>query len=230
MSKSSILVKLTPTLNRSQVLTTYMQGPIHFAINYHRITPAIQFILENKNPLIQKNIIKVQMFRNLDKCDFCTTFFDMETFVKEGYDVRGKFSGVNRMNESNLIRCATEKLDFYTEGKKNSQNGLLILGWKIIGLEDDFLFYFVQRKCFNTKTRTRLIRTAGLQFATERGLNGIQNYIKNFNDTVEQNKISKTEMDVFYKNFNKSNDEDDYDYDYDYDYDIVGDDYEEVED
>ena len=225
MTKSSILVKLTPTLDRSQVLTTYMQRtPIHFAINYHKITPALQFILENKNPAIQKNIIKVQMFRNLDRCDFCTTFFDMETYIKEGYDYRGKFSGINRMNEANLIRCTTEKLDFYTEGRKNSQNGLLILGWKVLGLEEDFLFYFVQRKCYNPKTRTRLIRTAGLQFATERGLNGIQSYIKNFKDTISENKIDKSEMDDFYKNFSNNNDEDNDD-----DYNI-GDDYEEIND
>ena len=68
------------------------------------------------------------------------------------------------------------------DNPKKINNYLLILGWKLHGYEDDLNFFFIQRSCMNNITKVNLIRTAGLQFATDRGLDALDQYYDTLNN------------------------------------------------
>jgi len=91
-----------------------------------------------------------------------------------------------------MYQFTRERLDFQMNtngGGNKSNNYLMIMGWRIFGLEDDLLFFFIQRKCYNTVTRTNVIRTAGLQFATKRGTESLEKYYNQSLNSIK--KVSK---------------------------------------
>jgi len=183
-------IDLKTTLNRCIIMSSYPTGienPVQFAILHHKQTPALQFQVDTKNRLIKSGDVRVSMHRNLENCDFCNTFFDIENATTDYSDYRGKFAGEKNSYRENLVQFVREKHDFHIpEGNKKSQNYMLILGWKVLAMEDDFNIFFIQRRCYNKTARIHIIRSAVIQFATDRGLN-ILDRIKS--DT--ENKIRK---------------------------------------
>ena len=171
-------IELKHTLNRCIITSAYPVGPekpIQFAISHHKQTPALQFQVDTRNDLVRSGKVKVLMHRNLENCEFSNTFFDIENTTTDYCDYRGKFLGEKNSYRDNLIQFAREKHDFHIpEGNKRSQNYMLILGWKVLAMEDDFNIFFVQRRCYNKTARIHIIRSAVIQFATERGLNILQ--------------------------------------------------------
>jgi len=171
-------IDLIPTLNRAIVMSAFISGkPLTFGVKYDKKSSALQFQLDSNSSLIRERDVRVQMYRNLDTCKFCKLFFDMETISNDNCDYRGKFSGVKSLYARHMIQFLKEKYDFQMNDKgKPSQNYMLILGWKLQDSDNDLLFYFIQRKCYNDATRVNIVRTAGLQLATERGLQFLDRY------------------------------------------------------
>jgi hypothetical protein len=206
ITKSSLTLDLKSSLNRAITYTIFPAGKvIPFTILHHKKTAAIQFDINPKSPAIKNKEVNFSMHRNLENSDFCKLFFRMENLKNDSYDYQSKFAGVNRMYEKNIYSFMKEKLDLQSgnSGDK-STNYLLILGWKLIDLDDDLIFIFVQRRCYNTISRTNVLRTAGIQFATKRGMDAINNYnndsensiykvkeIPNLFDDVDNNKTTK---------------------------------------
>lgn len=171
-------VELIPTLNRAAVMSAFICGkPLTFAVKYDKKSSALHFQLDSNSSLLRDRSVKIQMYRNLETCRFCQLFFDMETRSEDGFDYRGKFQGIKQLYARHLIQFSREKYDFQVNDKgKPSQNYMLILGWKLQDSDNDLLFYFVQRKCYNDATRTNIVRTAGLQLYTDRGLTFLDKY------------------------------------------------------
>jgi hypothetical protein len=184
-------LKLIPTLNRAITLVSYPTGkPVHFTVFHNKQNTALQFQVDSSIPLIQKGEVIISMYRNLENCKFCQTFLMVDSQKNDKNDYRCKFSGINRMFEKDMYQFLREKLDFQANGGgKSSNNYLAINGWKIFSLEDDLLFYFIQRKCYNTVTRVNVIRTAGLQFATKRGAEALEKYYDQSLNSIR--KVSK---------------------------------------
>lgn len=176
MKKNNISFELIPTLNCAVTKMAYPGGiPVPFTILYHEKTPALQFVLEAKD--LNSDQFKVKMFRNLNNCYFSKTFFLLESVQDDNKDFQCKFGGINRRFEKDVMPVKKQKFDLdIGDPKRPPNNYLLIMGWKILGCEDDLNYYFVQRKCYNPTTRKNLIRTTGLQFSTTRGYETLQKY------------------------------------------------------
>jgi len=189
MSKQTqITVNLQNSLNRAIIYTAYPLGkPINFTILHHKKTSALQFDVDSRFNPIKNNESRISMFRNLENCKFTNTFFKLENLKTSNYDYQCKFGGVDRVHEKHIYPFMKEKIDFQSGNSRDtSTNYLLVLGWKIFDIEDDFIFFFVQRRCFNNISRTNVIRTAGLQFATVRGLDILDKYVDNSENLIQK--------------------------------------------
>ena len=62
--------------------------------------------------------------------------------------------------------------------------GAVFVVYKLQDIDNDLLFYFVQRKCYNDITRMTIVRTAGFQLATERGLLLLDKYQENSDNVI----------------------------------------------
>lgn len=181
--ETNFRIKLISTLDRSITTVAYIkQKPLQFALLYSKTTSALQFQLDTGNSLIQNRRIHASMYRNLENCKFCQTFFHLKTEQNNKNDFRSKFISTRKIFNNDLLEFSSEKLDLQADGGKAFNNYVLTLGWKLHGLEDDLVFYFVQRRCYHTVDRKNVIRTSGLQLATDRGLDALDKfYDKNIN-------------------------------------------------
>ena len=185
-------LEVIPTLNRAIVFSTYIGGDtISFAVKHDKKTPGLQFQMCNDGNVLELKQLKVQMFRNLDTSDFCKTFLNLESAKDQRRDVRCKFNGVRPIYEKNLIAFSQEKYDFHVSSKsKPPINYMTVTGFKLQDSDNDLLFYMVQRKCFNDITKTHILRSAGLQIATNYGMECLNKYISN-----NVNRLRKVEND-----------------------------------
>jgi len=185
---NSLKIKLLPTLNRGIIYTAFPIGQaIPFTILFNKQSSALQFSI-NTNFDTFKERVYINMYRNLDDCKFCQTFFQLQSIKDERYDYRFKFSGMNRMFERDIFRFSKEKLDLQLPDShsKSTNNYLLVLGWKLYDIEDDLIFFFVQRRCYNNISRMNILRTMGLQFATDRGIETLERYNEKFSNSIHK--------------------------------------------
>ena len=63
---------------------------------------------------------------------------------------------------------------------------MLVIGWKIYCHEEEFNFFFFQRRCYNNITRNNTLRTAGLQFATREGLKVLDDYYNHSINSIKK--------------------------------------------
>ncbi len=186
--KINLNLSLQNSLNRANVYTCYPAGkPVNFTIYFHKKTSALQFDVDSRAHPIKNNLVKISMFRNLENCTFTKVFFKLENLKTNTYDYQSKFGGVDKLYEKHCFPFMKEKMDLQAgNSNETSTNYMLTLGWKLFDMEDDLLFFFVQRRCYNNITRVNIIRTAGLQFATERGLHALDQYLESSENEVRK--------------------------------------------
>ena len=186
-------VDLIPTLNRAVIQSAFIcKKPLTFAIKYDKKSSALHFQLDSNNSIIRDRTVQVQMYRNLETCRFARLFFDMETISSEGIDYRCKYRGVQPLYERYLIQFSRENYDYQMNDRgKPSQNYMRVFGWKLQDSDNDLLFYYVQRKCYNDATRTNIVRSAGLQLATKRGLEYLDKYSNSADVAIRR--VNKTD-------------------------------------
>jgi hypothetical protein len=174
-----------------------MGQPVNFAILHHKQTSALQFYINSNAKCIQNKDVLISMYRNLEKSKFSQAFLKLDSRTDSNCDYQNKFIGVKPMLSKNLIPFFSERLNMKDgsnfDSKSSNKNYIMTLGWKIHGLEDDFLIYFVQRRCYNTVTRISIVRSISLQFSTPRGLELLDKYYQ-----LKQDEIKDfSEIDLF---------------------------------
>ena len=191
---NTIKIKLIHTLNRGLIYTAFPNDEsVPFTVLFNKQTSALQFNVDTHSPVISRGDVITSMYRNLDDCKFCKTFFELESTKDTHYDYRFKFAGVNKQFERNVFRFSKEKLDLQIpDQKKSSNNYLLVLGWKMYDMGDDLIFFFVQRRCYNNISRMNILRTMGLQFATPRGLDILDRYHESSENSIK--KVKKVDF------------------------------------
>lgn len=180
---------LKKNLNRAILFTAFPTGkPLNFIVYFNKRNSGLQFDIHSKSPLIKDRVIEFNMYRNLETCKFCNVFFNLESLKNQNYDYKGKFSGINSVYEKYIFSFMKEKLDLQLsdDSRNKSRNYLLILGYKLHSLGEDLIFFFFQRKIYDHIARINTIRTAALQFSTPRGLEVLDKYVENYENTIQK--------------------------------------------
>jgi len=174
-------VDLIPTLNRAIVMSAFIsEKPLVFSIKHDKKSTALQFQVDPNQPLLKSHKVHVNMYRNLESnCKFSQLFFNIENIQNKKCDYRGKFLSVKPSMNRVLIPFLKDKYEFQFNDDKISQNYMIIWGWKLQDSDNDLLFYFIQRKCYNDIIGMNVVRTAGLQLYTERGKEIFDRYYEN---------------------------------------------------
>jgi len=175
-------------LDRAITYSSHIQRKtVFFTVCHNKMNAPIQFQVDPTSGLIRSNKVEVSMHRNLRNSKFCQAFLQLENIQEEKVDYQNKFSGLERSYERDIFQFLKEKHCFHlSENKKPTNNYLLVIGWKIHGFEDDLNFFFFQRRCYNNITRNNIIRTAGIQFATKKGLKALDNYYDDSQNSIRK--------------------------------------------
>ena len=181
-------VDLVQTLNRAAIISSYVCGkPVAFAVRYDKKSSGLQFQIDATNRLVKDRTIVVNMYRNLETCKFVKIFLDTDTVSSASKDYRFRFNGVKPLYQRHIIQFMRERYELHINDRnRECQNYLMITGFKIDDADNDLLFYFIQRKCYNDTTRTDIIRTCGLQLSSKYGADILDKY-----ETFEQSTVKK---------------------------------------
>jgi len=180
-NNTKISLSFPKKFNRCNTYMTYVSNKkILFNILFNNKKTSLQF-KTYKEP----NDISITLFRNLELSKFCKMFLTLNTIKEEKVDYINKFLGINRSYERKLNKFLVERT--YIENcKMKSSNYLLVIGFKLIGYECDFNFFFVQRKCYNSVTKTNIIRTSGIQISNSVGDNILDKLYNNYTEEYEE--------------------------------------------
>lgn len=189
--------QLQASLNRALAITAWPKGkPVHFAILHHNKSTGLQFNIDNRS--LQSDDpdfnIDIKMVRNLNTCMFAQTFMITKDIDMERYDFKGQFSGLNKDMEQHIINFQREKIDLHAFPNADKiNNSLYLMGFKIVESDMDYLYYFVQRRSYNTTLRKHVLRSAAIQFATPEA----QRLLEEYYDNYKERKIeSENEVDT----------------------------------
>jgi len=176
MNPKPLEISLKISKKQADRVATYIiyhkESPIIFSVHFNKSSSYLQIQIEGEP--IDKKQLNIAVYRNLDNSHFCKTFFALKnmknTVANYKIDYCGKFLGVNPQYEKNIHQIMYDKLVL------QPKNYLITAGWKISSVINDFSFYFIQRRCYEYNKKTDIIRTAGIQFYTEKGLNILTGY------------------------------------------------------
>jgi hypothetical protein len=183
---NEIKIILPDTLNRAEILTTKINNSnVHFSILYNKKNSGLEVYIDdiNKNKL-DKNKTKLILHRNVERCLFTRTFINTDNFSDTRVDYRNKFLSIKEEQQSKIFSFMFEIKKFKRinpSSEREASNYLKISGWKCFDLEDDLIYYFVERKVYNPQRKISILRTLSIQFSTENGYN----YLKNLNQEVD---------------------------------------------
>jgi len=189
MKETTLKLKMPENLDRAFVVNAFPLGiSTKFTVLFSKQNPGLRFSIDSDSNKINNKNIDITMFRNLESSKFCQSFFSLETKEDEKFDYKNKFHGCNKQYEKNIFKYTQERIDLQmsTKADRPSNNYLLILGFKLFDLDDNLLFFFVQRRIFNSITKLNIIRTTGLQFSTKTGLIALDKYHNNFENSIKK--------------------------------------------
>jgi hypothetical protein len=122
---------------------------------------------------IKNKEITVNMYRNLENCPFVKKFLNTKTEKTESLDYRSEFISLKEEYSDFIIPFFNEKYNLNSL-KDDNKNVIVVKGFKIHGLDDDFVFYLFQRRCLNLVTKVDTLRTAALQFSNDKMMESIK--------------------------------------------------------
>jgi len=178
-----------------------MDIPLTIAIIFNKRSSGLETQYDTKNSLILNKWVKVRLHRDLRNCTFCQTFFDLESIKDERTDFRSKFRKVNPLYKNTVFQFSSELLDLKTirdgdnleeeNNIKGFNNTLSVTGWKVFDYESDLIYYFIERRIFNVITRSKVVRSMGIQLTTDKGFEALNQYYEHYkkNECVKKAEI-----------------------------------------
>lgn len=189
VTKKVFSTELISSLDRCVVQNVYCGNErVYFGINYNKYTSALQFQLDKNVKSVKQRLINVKMFRNLEKSEFCNIFFKLCTINNNNSDYRCKFISTNPRFDKHLIPFTRELYDFNKGLNSNhkSNNYMAVSGWKLQESDNDLIFFFVERRCYSDIAKLNIVRTAGLQIATDLGLRVLTKFQAHYDNDLRK--------------------------------------------
>jgi len=192
--KNEIVIPYDKNLSRMIVIPVNIKKVItYFIVKFNKKTNYFDFNTEPDNEYMKKNGIDVKIIRNIGNCPFCNTFLNLENYTDENTDYKNKFLGINKNAYKHVVMISSEKYDLNERKnqKKFYDNYLKIYGFKFLDCENEYYYYFIQRKLYNDVSKISTIRTAGIKYFSQRG----EIIVKRCVDYFNQNSLEKTKAD-----------------------------------
>jgi hypothetical protein len=175
--------------------------PINVVVYYHKKTAGLQFDVDTRPLYIRNKGIKVNLYRNMNKSKFVEMFVNTASIKEPGSDVHCKYEGLKDIHTGLVYNFTKEKLDLNAGKSKSSPNNyVLVLGFKIVNLDNDYNFFFVQRRCYSNDQKNCIIRTAGIQIASPDGFEAFSNMSTAYDNNLllsEKSKETEPEEDTY---------------------------------
>jgi len=123
--------------------------------------------------------IQVNMFKNLESSKFCETFLELHNFRKNTLDILNQFKTIKPeyYHEVSFITNETVYLSkVEIDDKRTLFDSLNIYAFTLNSFINEFIFIITERQNIVKKLNKKIVRTSGVQIATSRAINMLNEY------------------------------------------------------
>lgn len=125
-----------------------------------------------------KHNIKVNMFKNLESSKFCETFIKLHNFRKNTLDISNQFDKIKDeyTHDVSIVSNETITLSKIELHDREVFDTLNIYGFTINSYREEFIFLITERHNVIKRLGKKIVRTSGLQIATNPALEMLDDY------------------------------------------------------
>jgi hypothetical protein len=147
---------------------------------------------------IQKNGIKIRMFKNIESSEFCELFLNLHNYRKETLDIVNQFNSIKSEFIQDISFGFNEKIVLAKKEihDKTVFETLNIYAFLLNDYHKEFLFLLTERHNISKMLGKKMVRTTGLQIATSQSLKTLKDIKFNYDEMKKKNMNLKMENEI----------------------------------
>lgn len=174
------MLKLGKSFDRNYNLRlSFMEGYYNIGVFINKKSTFLLFDVEADFPnMLNKNNVKINMFKNLESSKFCETFLDLHSYRNKTLDIVNQYKGIKDeySGDINFILNETIILSKIDIMDKTLYDKLFIYGLTMSIYPNEFIYLITERHNVVSKLNKKIVRTSAIQIATTASLESIKEY------------------------------------------------------
>jgi hypothetical protein len=183
-------LKLGSRFNRNYTLRIpFIDGYYNIGIYYDKKSTFLLFKVDPDftETSEYKHNIKINMFKNLEASKFCETFTELHNYRKNTLDISNQFNKIKPEYTDDISFVFNESIilaKIEIEDGREVYDCLNIYGLTINQVMDEFVFVITERQNIIKRLGKKIVRTSGIQIATNPSLEMLEEYHKERSQTI----------------------------------------------
>jgi len=175
-------LKLGKSFNRSyNIRIPFMKGFYNIGLYFDKKSTFLLFRVDPDFSDAQEHErgIKINMFKNLESSKFCETFLDLHNYRKSTLDISNQFEKIKDEYTHDISFVLNETITLSKielDENRTIYDSLNIYGFSLNSYNDEFLFLITERHNVLKRLKKKVVRTSGLQIATNPALSLLDEY------------------------------------------------------
>ncbi len=173
-------LKLGKSFDRNYKLRlNFLSGFYDIGIFFNKKSTFLLFSVEQELKNVEVSGIQVNMFKNLESSKFCETFLELHNFRKNTLDILNQFKNIRPEYYHEVSFIANESLylsKVEIDDEKTLFDSLNIYAFTLNSYINEFIFLITERQNIVKKLNRKIVRTSGIQIATSRAINMLNEY------------------------------------------------------
>jgi hypothetical protein len=183
-------LKLGSRFNRNYTLRVpFVDGYYNIGVYYDKKSTFLLFKVDrdfSDNTEFTHNV-KINMFKNLEASKFCETFVELHNYRKVTLDISNQFNKIRPEYTDDVSFVFNESVilaKIEIEDDREVYDCLNIYGLTMNQVMDEFIFIITERQNIIKRLGKKIVRTSGLQIATDPSLLMLDEYHKERNQKI----------------------------------------------
>ncbi len=187
-------LKLGSRFNRNYTLRIpFMDGYYNIGIFYDKKSTFLLFKVDPdfSETSEYKHNVKINMFKNLEASKFCEIFTELHNYRKNTLDISNQFNKIKPEYTDDISFVFNESIilaKIEIEEGREVYDCLNIYGLTMNSVMDEYVFIITERHNIIKRLGKKIVRTSGIQIATNPSLQMLDEYEKE-----KRQKILRTE-------------------------------------
>ena len=157
----------------------FLRGYYDIGIFLNKKSTFLLFSIDSNLQDTKVSGVQVNMFKNLESSKFCETFLELHNFRKNTLDILNQFKAIKAeyYHEVSFITNETIYLaKVEIDEDRTLFDSLNIYAFTLNSFINEFIFVITERQNIVKKLNKKIVRTSGVQIATSRAINMLNEY------------------------------------------------------
>ncbi len=166
---------------------SFLNSYFNIYIFFNKKSPLVLYNVDQDRQSFIDKSINVKMFKNLTGSIFCETFLNLHNYRKNNLDIVNQFHEIKSEFSSDLIFICNESVNLskIEINDKVLYDTITIYGFTLSSHVNEYAFILTERQNINQSLGKKIVRTTGLQLATNNSID----FINDFSNQIKKHGI-----------------------------------------